>query len=182
MVEELAKRLEKTKVRLGEWRASAARAGADEVLQFVLSWYEGIDLEVLKTMRSGSKWSETEELVALRKEHAYRLASYAETKGFIEGPPEPESDDEEEEGSEVEGSEIEEEVDEEIEAEANPATITELVAPTEISPELPATAETATTETPPAEIAAAEMVIAETATECDIPAGSDAAPTPSAAA
>ena len=115
VIEELTRCIQKTKDRLREWRASAARAGADEVLQFVLSWYEGINLEVLKTMRRGSKWSENEECVALRKEHAYRLASYAETKGFIEGLPEPETEDEEEEGSEDEGSEVEEEVDEENE-------------------------------------------------------------------
>ena len=124
VVEELAKRLEKTKVRLGEWRASAARAGADEVLQFVLSWYEGIDLEVLKTMRSGSKWSETEELVALRKEHAYRLASYAETRGFIEGPPELETEDEAEVGFDDEGSEVEEEFEEITEAETTTTEVT----------------------------------------------------------
>ena len=124
VVEELAKRLEKTKVRLGEWRASAARAGADEVLQFVLSWYEGIDLEGLKTMRSGSKWSENEELVALRKEHAYRLASYAETRRFIEGPSELETEDEAEVGFDDEGSEVEEEFEEITEAKTTTTEVT----------------------------------------------------------
>jgi hypothetical protein len=40
---------------LDEWRASAARAGADEALSFILSWYEGINLDVHKTMHIGSK-------------------------------------------------------------------------------------------------------------------------------
>jgi hypothetical protein len=48
---------------LDEWRASAARARADEALSFVLSWYEGIDLDVLKTMRIGSKWTLEPELI-----------------------------------------------------------------------------------------------------------------------
>jgi hypothetical protein len=59
--------------RLDEWRASAACAGADEALSFVLSWYEGIDLDILKTMRIGSKWTSEPELIQKRQETAYAI-------------------------------------------------------------------------------------------------------------
>jgi hypothetical protein len=72
--------------RLDEWRASAARAGADEALSFVLSWYEDIDLNVLKTMRIGSKWTSELELIQKRQETAYAIAQYADMHTFIEDP------------------------------------------------------------------------------------------------
>jgi hypothetical protein len=40
--------------RLNEWRRSAARSGADTTLRFVCSWYEGLDLDALVTMRGGA--------------------------------------------------------------------------------------------------------------------------------
>ena len=52
--------------RLNEWRESAARVGADEALSFVLSWYEGINLDVLHTMRLGSKYMTDPELIKKR--------------------------------------------------------------------------------------------------------------------
>ena len=75
-------------------------------------------------MCSSDLWSENEELVALRKEHAYRLASYAETRGFIEGPPELETEDEAEVGFDDEGSEVEEEFEEITEAETTTTEVT----------------------------------------------------------
>ena len=54
-MEEIADLLMDVEERLCEWRESAARAGADEALSFVLSWYEGIKLECLQSLRSGSK-------------------------------------------------------------------------------------------------------------------------------
>jgi hypothetical protein len=37
---------------LSEWRHSSARARADIALRFACSWYEGLDLNVLHTMRA----------------------------------------------------------------------------------------------------------------------------------
>ena len=61
--DELSKCLQASEARLRERRVSAARAGADEALTFVLSWYEGINLDVLQTMRVDSKWMTDPELV-----------------------------------------------------------------------------------------------------------------------
>ena len=44
--EELAERLMQSETRLSQWRESAARAGADEALMVVLSWYETLDLDL----------------------------------------------------------------------------------------------------------------------------------------
>ena len=46
-VTRLADALKEGEDRLIEWRESAARAGGDEVLQFVLSWYEDINLDAV---------------------------------------------------------------------------------------------------------------------------------------
>ena len=56
VVDELAKCLMASEERLDDWRSSAARVGADEALTYVLSWYKELDLEMLKTVRDGSKW------------------------------------------------------------------------------------------------------------------------------
>ena len=50
-IEELSKCLTGAETRIREWRSSAARAGADQALTFVLSWYEAIDLNALKSLR-----------------------------------------------------------------------------------------------------------------------------------
>jgi hypothetical protein len=39
--------------RLDIWRESAARAGAEQALEFALSWYPGINLDQLKNLREG---------------------------------------------------------------------------------------------------------------------------------
>ena len=44
---ELVDELMASEDRLNEWRKSSAGVGADEALSFVLSWYEGINLDVL---------------------------------------------------------------------------------------------------------------------------------------
>jgi hypothetical protein len=94
-VEELAQILMECKDRLCEWRESAARAGADEALSFVLSWYEGITLECLQSMRSGSKWTTDPELVRERQQRAYSIARYASTHTFIPDPEEAAEEEEE---------------------------------------------------------------------------------------
>jgi hypothetical protein len=71
---------------LDEWRESAAHAGADEALSFILSWYEGINLDTLKAMRTGSKLTSDPELIAKWQETTYAIAQYAEMHKFIEDP------------------------------------------------------------------------------------------------
>ena len=58
-VDELSKCLLACEGRMDDWWSSAARVGADEALMYVLSWYEGINLDALKTLRDGSKWTTT---------------------------------------------------------------------------------------------------------------------------
>ena len=56
-VAELSKCLLTAEARLREWRSSSARAGADQALTFVLSWYEDIDLNILRSLRAHSQWT-----------------------------------------------------------------------------------------------------------------------------
>jgi hypothetical protein len=51
----LVRWLENAPDRLCDWKASAARAGADLALSFVLSWYEEVDLDRLATRRAGAE-------------------------------------------------------------------------------------------------------------------------------
>ena len=53
--------LQGTEGRLRAWRHSSARAGADEALGWALSWYEGMDLDLLVRRRQGSPWIEDPE-------------------------------------------------------------------------------------------------------------------------
>ena len=85
-VAELSKCLQTAEARLREWRSSSARAGADQALTFVLSWYESIDLEALKSLRSDSKWTSDPTLVQSREKAASFMATYAQTRNFIAGP------------------------------------------------------------------------------------------------
>ncbi|XP_024313247.1 uncharacterized protein LOC112269940 [Brachypodium distachyon] len=82
----LAKRLLETESRLSDWRESAARIGTDEALSFVLLWYDGINLDMLQSMRAGSPYLTDPELVAKRKERAYSFIQYADVHTFVEGP------------------------------------------------------------------------------------------------
>ena len=70
-VDELSRCLQGAEKRLREWRASAARVGADEALIFVLSWYENIDLNILQSTRAGSKWTTDPEHIRRRQEVAH---------------------------------------------------------------------------------------------------------------
>ena len=97
-----------------EWRASASRVSVDEALVYVLTWYEGINLDALQTMRANSKWTTDPELIQRRRDRAYSLIRYAPIHDFVAGLEF--SDDEEEEWSDDE----EEEVDEEIDADMPP--------------------------------------------------------------
>ena len=98
--------------RINEWRESAARVGADEALSFILSWYEGIKLEALQTMRTGSKWTTDPDLIKRRQETANSFIPYANVHTFVEGPDDGEENEEEDE----------EEVDADIEVDTAPGT------------------------------------------------------------
>ena len=65
-VKVLAERLSEGRNRLRAWRKSAARAGAEEALMWVLSWFEDLDLEKLAALREGSPWIDDPELVKKR--------------------------------------------------------------------------------------------------------------------
>ena len=82
-VKVLAERLSEGRNRLRAWRESAARAGAEEALMWVLSWFEDLDLEKLAALRDGSPWIDDPELVKKRQAIAYEMAQYAlPTFGF----------------------------------------------------------------------------------------------------
>jgi hypothetical protein len=53
-IDAIGDRLKECGARLNEWQRSAARSGADTALRFVCSWYEGINLDALETLRSGA--------------------------------------------------------------------------------------------------------------------------------
>ena len=65
----LARWLEMGPDRLGEWRVSAARAGAEMALRFALSWHPDLQLDTLMGQRVGSE--------QLLQEQAGRIASRA---------------------------------------------------------------------------------------------------------
>ena len=66
-IEDLCDWLRAADVQLNDWRASAGRAGADTALKFVTSWYEGLDLDALETLRCGSAVLSDEALIKKRK-------------------------------------------------------------------------------------------------------------------
>jgi hypothetical protein len=82
----IAERLEGAGRRLSEWRRSAARAGADMALRFACSWYDGLDLDALHSMRDDAPTNKDPEKDAARRARAYQLASYATTSTFIPVP------------------------------------------------------------------------------------------------
>ena len=107
-VKDLAEYLKTSSDRITEWRESAARVGADEALSFVLSWYEGIKLETLQSMRTGSKWTTDPDLIKRRQATAYSFIPYANIHTFVEDPDEGEEKEEGEEQAEADtGSDIE---------------------------------------------------------------------------
>jgi hypothetical protein len=63
---DLGNDLQLSKVRLGEWRDSGARVGANEALTYFLSWYEKVDLETLHSVREGSAWTTDPEFIRHR--------------------------------------------------------------------------------------------------------------------
>jgi hypothetical protein len=83
-VSELTTWLAQAPGRVDEWRASAARAGAEMALLFVLSWYDEIQLSQLEARRA-SVVLPIEELRA----SAIAIVAYADVEDFIVDPNEP---------------------------------------------------------------------------------------------
>jgi hypothetical protein len=63
---DLCSDLQLSKVRIGQWRDSGARVGADEALTYFLSWYEKVDLEAPRIVREGSIWTTDPEHIRRR--------------------------------------------------------------------------------------------------------------------
>ena len=103
-IRDLAITLQESEQRLREWRHSSARAGADEALAWVLSWYEKINLDALVETRGASAWLSDPTLISKRQERAFEIAKYADTRAYIAGDDNSEPEDEEEDEAEVEGS------------------------------------------------------------------------------
>ena len=92
----LAKWLAAAPGRVDEWRASAARGGAEMALSFMLSWYAEVRLDQLATRRAGSQ-PDLEPLFDDLHARADTIASYVDTDEFI-----PSTEGEESEASEGE--------------------------------------------------------------------------------
>ena len=116
---------------------------------YVLSWYEGINLDVLKTLRDGSKWTTDPDLIRRRQETAHSLIQYAPVHTFVDGPRVPQA--EEIVDADEDEEESEERVDEEIDADTPPGTATgtaltaatEAIAKTHVPPTDPSTSDPA---------------------------------------
>jgi len=104
-VAELVDYLKDSEDRLNEWRESAGRAGADEAMKFVLSWYENLNLEAFKSIRSNGLYVRDPEYIQKRKEVAYGIAEYADVHVFHEDPNAAVDDDEEDEDDVEEAAE-----------------------------------------------------------------------------
>jgi hypothetical protein len=62
--------------RVNIWKESAARAGAVQALEFVLSWYSGVNLDQLEHLREGGLAALDE---AKLRQHARAIAECANT-------------------------------------------------------------------------------------------------------
>jgi hypothetical protein len=101
--------LQLAKVRLREWRDSGARVGADEALTYLLSWYEKVDLETLRSVCGGSAWTTDPEFIRRHKELAHSYVDYADTEAFVRDIREPEKKDDAEDTEGSDSSQDEEE-------------------------------------------------------------------------
>lgn len=63
--------------RLDEWCKSAGQVGTDGSLSFLLSWYDTINLDVLRHMREGAKWITDPNLIKQHQDRAYAFIQYA---------------------------------------------------------------------------------------------------------
>ena len=106
-VSALAERLSGGNDQLRAWRESAARAGAEEALMWVLSWYEELDLGMLIGTREGYSWIDDPELMKKRQALAYDMAQYAHAHTWIPDPNPPAQDQAKDEDAEDEEGEDE---------------------------------------------------------------------------
>jgi hypothetical protein len=116
---DLGNDLQLAKVRLGEWRDSGARVGADEALTYFLSWYEKADLETLRTVREGSIWTTDPEHIKRRRELAHSYVDYANTDKFVRDIREPEKKDDAGTSVAAEGSDSSQDEEETEEADTD---------------------------------------------------------------
>ena len=79
-IAELARCLLSVEEKLREWRSSSARAGADQALTFVLSWYETININTVRSLRDKSMWTSDPMKIQDRQAAADFMAGYAETR------------------------------------------------------------------------------------------------------
>jgi hypothetical protein len=85
--------------RVDEWRASAARAGVETALSFVLSWYDEVQLSQL-----GARWAGASLLTEELRSRAITLARCTDMDKFITDPDElAVSEEEADEAEEVQG-------------------------------------------------------------------------------
>jgi hypothetical protein len=82
------------KDRLQDWHEAGAEAGADMTLTVILSWYDRIDLDRLKTIRKDSRYLHDTECIATRRTLATTMAECADLARYR---PAPAGEDEEEE-------------------------------------------------------------------------------------
>ena len=121
-------------VRLTEWRFSAGRAGADEAVIYLCSWYETIDFDLIQTCRVASKFVSEDHWIERRKELANFFTERADLHTFIPNLPfvaapaaegedaEDEDDDEESEADAADDKDEESEADGDAETTARTET------------------------------------------------------------
>ena len=98
----LVKWLETAPDRLCDWKESAARAGADMALSFVLSWYEEVSLDQLETRRAGVEDKLSAEAKSRRLARACAIADFVNHNDFINDPNPPEEEVEDEDMTDAE--------------------------------------------------------------------------------
>ena len=91
----------------------------------MLSWYETINLEILKSLRTTSPWTTDPAKIQERKKAAYDLANWAQTRYYIDGPVS--SEDEYADSGDDDDDEMDEEID--ANAKTHQADKTEQTAP-----------------------------------------------------
>ncbi|KAK1682412.1 hypothetical protein QYE76_043260 [Lolium multiflorum] len=95
--------LESAPDRFLDWKESAARAGADMALSFVLSWYNEVSLDQLEYRHAGVEEKLPAENKTARLARACAIAAFVDKGVFITDPNPPEDDsDEEPEDEEIE--------------------------------------------------------------------------------
>jgi hypothetical protein len=99
-VDIIASRLMEAGARLMEWRCCTAHAGVDMALKFVFSWYEGVDLDALATLRLNAPTMTNLDLNEQCQQRAYQIARYASVITFIPAPPDAEDEESDDEESE----------------------------------------------------------------------------------